>query len=358
MLAGLVILKAFPSRLLAVAMALFAGLASLIVDASNASVIRKQEQFSRRWQTMEQFMQSATFSEVPDGAAVWMVDPTVTGVAADDAYYWSLGVRAKTGKSLTFSADPAKVHNAAGGAYYLYLYDEPETENQYIVFARIMPSGEKHVAKRVTVYPNTTNRSANISGLLECAEGECLSSVKFQGKGTPELFSGVFSVGGAVEPDAKQVQHYVIDVPAGVDVTTLRVDFARNSPPRTSAVSLEADWGFHGWESSGGIRWNWAGVEASLGVRNVLKREVALLVEFWLVAGDKRVVQVLGENDEVISEFRIDGDHPASASIPLIARPGITSLKLRTDTPALHNDGGARQLAYQVRSIQLRFADE
>lgn len=357
-LAALVALRVWPSRLLAGGMALVAGFGSLVVDASNASVIRQQEQFARRWQTMEQFMRSAEFSAVPDSAAIWMVDTSVTGVAADDAYYWNLVVRAKTGKNLIFTSDSSAAQHAPGGAYYLYLYDEPESENQYVLFARVTEKGGKNVANHVTVFPNSRNRSANISGVLACDEGKCLSSVEFQGKGTPELFSEAFSVGGAVQLDVNRIPHYSMDISSGVDVRTLRVSFARNPPLPPAAVALVAEEGFHGWESGDGVRWNWAGVEASLEVRNALDREVSLLVEFWLVAGDGRVVQVLGENGEMITEFDIDGHRPASVSIPLMARPGNTRLNLRTDTPALHNDGAARQLAYQVRSIQLRLVGE
>lgn len=356
-LAVLVVLKCWPSRLLVGAFALSAACASLVTDAANAGVNRQQYEFARRWETMEQLIRSEAFLALPEKAAILMVDASVTTSVSEDARYWGVFAKAITGKDVLFTSDAMAAQASPAGKYYAYLYDEPETSNQYVLLAPIQFTDGRRLARKVWIYPNTRNRRIHVSGVLGCAGGDCVGGIVTNDRPGDELVSGAFKVGGMARPDSAGVPCFTLDVAAGVDVATLHVDFARSAIPQTAVVSLVPGSGFQGWNTDGTARWNWAGAESQLEVRNTLARALSVQVEFWLVGNDTRDIQVSDERGISLATVSITAAQPGFTTFPIEVPPGVTTLTLRSlepPPPALQE----LKQSFQLRDPTLRLCAE
>jgi len=356
-LAVLVALKRWPSRMLAMVFAVLAAFGSLLTDAANGGVNRQQHEFARRWQTMEQLIRSEAFLAVPDKSAILFVDASVTTSENEDASYWGLVAKAMTGKDVMFTADLATAQAAPAGMYYAYLYDEPETPNQYSLLAPMQLVEGRRVAKKIWIYPNTRNRRMHVGGLLGCAGADCVGGIDVNSRPGSELVSGAFKVSGMARPDGAGVPCLALDVAAGVDVSTLHVGFARNTAPQRAVVSLVPGSGFQGWRSDGTVRWNWAAAESQLEIRSAFSRALLLEVELWLVGSESREVNVLDLHGELLATISISPELPGSANFTIEAMPGVTSLTLRSsDQPP--PDLREPEQVFQLRDFALRLCTE
>ncbi len=349
----LVALNRWPSRILAGVFAVFAALGSLLTDAANAGVNRQQYEFARRWQTMDQLIRSEAFLALPDKATILFIDDAVTTIVDEDARYWGVRAKAVTGKNVGFTADRSMASVEPGNRYFAYLYDEPETSSQYALLAPIELIDERKVADKVWIYPNTRNSRMNVSGIIECPHAECVGGVEINGRPGAQLVTGAFKVSGQARPDASGMPSVTLDVAAGVDVSTLHVDFARHTTAQQSVVSLGAGAGFQGWQGDGTARWNWAGADSQLEIRNSLASTLELQVEFWLVGNDTREVGVSDADGRLLATVAITAAQPGYARVHVNALPGVTVLHLHSPEPpppALRELGQT----FQLRDPSLR----
>ncbi len=355
-LAVLVLLKRWHSRWLVVSLATLAACISMVTDASNARVNREQYEFARRWETMDRLFRSEAFQAVPERAMILMNDASVTTSVADDASYWRIVAKAATGKDVVFTPDSAAVSAFPAATYYAHLYDEPETSNQYALLAPVRIVDGRRLAQNVWIYPNTPNRRMHVGGVLHCTGADCIGEIEINGKPAGELFSRPFKLSAETRADGAGVRVVMLTTAAEIDVTSLHVDFARNTLSQAAAVSAVAGAGFEGWNSDGHARWNWSGAVSTLEVRNSLARTLSLQVEFWLVSGDDRIVDVSDEYGMPLASVQVTAAQPGFARFPVHARPGTTALILRSagSTPAPTGSGQV----FQLRDPALRLCSE
>lgn len=349
----------WPSRSWILACSIFAALGSLVTDASNFDVNRRQEQLGRRWQTMDSLLQSVAFSNVPAAAGIWMKDSSVTGTEKGDADYWQYVAAAKTQKKLTFSPDLQTVRAAPGGAYYLYVYDEPMTTNQYVVFAPLEASSSESqaVARHFYIFPNSPNPILRAGGRLSCQGSRCIGAATANGQPSPALFDSSFVVSASPGMDSNGVGVVDIDVPTGASVQTIWVNFARNPVDLPSSISVSASRGFYGWESDGISRWNWASLDSELQLRNDQEESASVILEFTLVAGDARSVSIRTSDGTEVANVAIDPTRPGNLRLPLELGPGAMTISLHSDPPALH-ELDSRKLSFQLRELGLRLSEQ
>ncbi|HET9034512.1 MAG TPA: hypothetical protein VFN25_16615 [Dokdonella sp.] len=355
----LVIYHRWPSKALMIFFALAAGGGSLITDASNFDVSRVQEQFGRRWETMEALLNSEAFSKVPSTAAIWMRDSSISGSESGDAEYWQYVVEARTGATLVFTPDLDAARRAPGGAYYLYIYDEPKAENQYVVFAPLKApvSSDLAIASNVYIFPNSANSLIRAGGVLSCVRTACVGSANANGRPSPALFASSFSVSAGIKPDAFGVDVVEVAVSPGTEVETLWVNFARNPVILNTPISVVPGIGFYGWEDNGTIAWNWGSLDSELEIRNELSYPMSLVLEFTIVVGDSRSIVVTSESGLESVTLKLDPEHPGFVSLPVEANAGVTIVKVHSTGPVLH-DEGARKLAFQLRDLGLHRKNE
>lgn len=350
----LVIYHRWPSRALLMFFALVAGGGSLITDASNFDVNRSQEQLGRRWETMQSLLNSEAFSGVPNTAAVWMRDSSITGSESGDAEYWQYVVQARTGKTLTFTSDLDIANKAAAGGYYLYIYDEPKTENQYVVFALLQAplDAVAPTSSNIFIFPNSANSMVRAGGVLSCVRSACVGSANANGQASPALFESSFSVSASPKLDAMGVEVVEVAVSPSAEVQTLWVDFARNPVELSTPVSVAAGAGFYGWENNGSIAWNWGSLDSALEIRSHLPYPMLLVLEFTVVVGDSRSIVVSSDAGHELAKLSLDPEHPGVFSLPVEVGTGVTIVKLHSTGPILH-DEGVRKLAFQLRDLGL-----
>ncbi len=352
------VVRHWPSTALTCILALLAATGSLLTDASNYQINRDQEQFSRRWETMLGVMRSEIFSGIPDGAAIWMADSTTTGSEVGDTEYWQYVVKARTGKSLVFTPDLTIARSASAGAYYLYLYDEQNTENQYVVLAPLDsdPDSSKTRATRFFVFPNTPNKSISISGRFSCNEGDCFGEVSANGRPSAALFEHDFSVLAEASPDKFDVDAVTVEASTPVQVRTIGLNFARNPMQVDAPVVARPTKGFYGWETDGISKWNWATLDSEIEVSSSLDRDIQGVLDFVLVGGDSRVITIHDESGVEFNRVLIDGDHPGHVKIPLVVGKGRRVVRLQSEGVALH-EPEARKLAFQLRNLEFHLAE-
>lgn len=342
-----------PSNVLTCVFALSAAVGSLLTDASNSAINRAQEQYGRRGDTMLTVMKSDAFSAIPNGAGIWMSDSSISGSESGDAEYWQYVVKARTGKNLTFTPDPAIAEAAPGGTYYMYLYDEPETRNQYVVLAPLDSSSDSGSALsgKFLIVSNSPNRSINVRGVLTL-DGERLGEISANGRSAPKLFAGAFSISAVSSPDKYGVDVVTVSTSKPAQVQTIGVDFARNPASIDAPLQVVPGLGFYGWETDGLVRWNWSTLDAELEVRSKLQRKIPVIVEFSLVGGDSRTIIISTDKGVEMQRLTIDGAHPGHVKIPLTVEQGASVIRLHSDGSALH-EPDTRKLAFQLRNLEL-----
>ena len=285
-----------------------------------------------------------------------MADSSVSGNEAGDTEYWQYVSKARTGKNLTFTPDLARALAAPGGAYYMYLYDEPETRNQYVVLAPLDSSSNstKALSDTFFIIPNSPNRTINVRGVLSC-DGECFGEVSANGRSAPELFGDAFALSAEPSPDKNDVDVVKVLTSNLAQAQTVGGDFARNPARIDAPLQATPGKGFYGWETDGLLRWNWSTLDAQLEVRSMLSRKVPVSLEFLLVVGDARTIVVSTDKGIELQRLTIDGAHPGHVKIPLILEKGISVIRLHSEGSALH-EPETRKLAFQLRDLELHLA--
>src|SRR5690606_1400804 len=145
---------------------------------------------------MESLMKSEAFSKVPNTAGIWLRDSSISGTMQGDAEYWQYVIAARVGKNLVVTPDLLKARAAPGGAYYLYIYDEPLTRNQYVLLAPLEPSTSDSVAiaRRLYLFPNSPNPSVRVGGDLNCDHSTCVGEAIANDNPSSALFESSFVV--------------------------------------------------------------------------------------------------------------------------------------------------------------------
>jgi hypothetical protein len=134
---------------------------------------------------------------------------------------------------------------------------------------------------------------------------------------------------------------------------TLAMDSVQNPMQIRPAMTVEAGAGFHGWEGNGASRSIWASPHAELEIANLTDREREVVLEFRIVAGDSRAIEVSTLDGTELERVAVDANAPLLVSTQVSVPRGKLTLQLHSDTPAIH-EPESRRLAYQIRDLGLR----
>lgn len=108
---------------------------SLAVEVRNQYIAFDQKLSHRKWQLMDEVINSPSFLAIPEGSTV--VAPTLTahqrGIAAAPADYWTMYTKNKTGKNVNFVADKCKLDKPC---YALVFQQESHSDGQFVVLAK------------------------------------------------------------------------------------------------------------------------------------------------------------------------------------------------------------------------------
>ncbi len=130
---------------------------SFAVEVRNQLIAFDQKLSHRKWQLMDEVIQSPAFMEIPEGSTV--VAPTLSahqrGIAQAPADYWSQYAEYKTGKKIHFVDDECR---RGAPCYALVFRQEAHSDHQFIVLGKIKDFGLL-LSSELTVYsmPHQTN---------------------------------------------------------------------------------------------------------------------------------------------------------------------------------------------------------
>lgn len=343
-------------------------IASFVADWSSAGFNLEQKQYARRWDTFERWLRSEAFEAMAPGARIVMNDAAITASPQADTAYWRFVANARTDRSIASIAPEAFQEKPT---HYLYLYDEPRSTNQYVLFAPLdsATNDDRPLTHTVRIYPNSLNDRLEISARRLCTE-DCLGPVEVNGRSAPTLFADVVSVAALPVPDARGVPVVMIRSPHPIDARTVRVSFPRILPD-VSGLELVLGRGFYGWHYVGDARWSWAEAQAQILIRNdarpLIESTGDALVErsfergsFWdvelevdLLAPSEQTITFLDGEGRELDGVRLSPGRLSTHGVLLrIERTSASStIVLRSDHPA---QGEAQATVFQVHGMRLR----
>ena len=366
------------STTVAIAIALTMAIGSILTDALNLEVNSKQEQMGRRWDSMLTFIHSSLFHSIPEDSGFWFRDSSVSGSEKDDAVYWQYVVKGRTNKDVLFTSDLGIARSSSGGGSYLYLYDEPRSENQYVLLApfmgnvnlapqtaqKLFATGfEERVApwvvssKRLWVFPNSANEQARINGTFVCEAAECLSSIEVNGNSVARLFGSTFSVLAPTVIDGSGAKVIELTTSRPFDVTSISVDFPRVPPTGNSPVSISMDNGSNKEVAPGAAPLNSQGCDSILWIENLVRDGLRLEVEIKLESKVRQNLRVTGEDATTLSLFEVREDHFERVIVPVTTKKGLTPLRLGCTSIASGKESEYSDDSMEIRSLGLRLRD-
>lgn len=368
----------FKSRYFAIMTASILSLGSILTDALNFNVNSEQRQMGRRWDSMLGFFESDLFESLPRDSSFWFRDASVSGSEKDDAVYWQYVAKARTGKDVHVTSDLRLAQSSSGGGSYLYLYDEPRSENQYVLVAPFLtntmlaPSSSTRVfgsgfepmsnpwivsSRRVWVFPNSLNQKVHISGTFVCEGSDCSSSISVDGKALPTIFNKTFSVSATSVVDENGVKVLEVATSRPFDVTSVSVDFPRTLPPAEAPVEISMDEHIGDQRGAQSYDWTRAECDSTLWLKNLDRDQQRFDIVGKMISSYPQNVEIASDDGNQKMRVGLPANSPQEFVFPFVAHSGLSALHLRCE-PIVSTEGAADSRgSLRLMSVGLRMRD-
>jgi hypothetical protein len=321
-------------------------IASFAVEVRNQYFAFDQKLAHRKWQLMDEVIDSPTFRSIPSGSTIYA--PTLLShtrgyavVLADD---WARYVRSRLGVTISFDKKPCAT---PASCYTLVYRQEPNADSQFVVLKKpIQPAGPDAVD--LTIWSMPSLAGAVVLGSL--SPKDVKPEIRIDGTPVDHIGSGVFSsqIPQAKDGGLVEVVHVTgnVDIPAD-DITVSRYNIQPRLRPLLDELADGIDFtrralpsfvtdvtGLSDYEPPG--RWTDAtnGDVTSIGFSQPLPRVFALEISafaygpnigapvkvrvgnseriFVIPGGDKALSRLTFETDGAVSTLEIIAPHPTS----------------------------------------------
>ena len=337
------------------------GALSIATDFHNYSVTTDQQLSQVKWGVVDRFTTTREFKSIPQDSVIYAPSLfSIRGIAWIFDPYWTDYLRQKTGKRVTVVASSSELLATAGSTgkfYYLGYFQEPYTANQYLVFSRITnvallqaTGGVREPAATILSY--SKNKVATLVGFMANKDTGTYG-VWIDGQRVEQTMPGAFTATLDWGGQATDLPTRHITSDADMDVSDFVVSYYGVEPDLSSYAWLGE--GFYGWESAPGhSSWSWSSGNASLELVNAGRVAVPAVLSFKMYSPLPRKVRISGGTVEETMTLGRPGPWD-EASVRVLMRPGVTSIRLTTDKPAavVSGSGDSRKLAFAVSDLSV-----
>jgi hypothetical protein len=203
------------------------------VEIRNEYVAFDQKLANRKWQLMEEVVESPAFSEIPDGSTI--VSPTLLsfrGIVAIFAKDWSNYIKYKTGKNIQITDEKCKDETPC---YMIVFRQQAHLDDQFLVLAKVRQSAFG-VSRDLTIYYMPTRTETVIMGSF--VPGKIAPKLEINGEPVSNVGTGLFSGEFPLTHDSGDIQ--VAKLTGNVDILPERIIISHyDTEPRLRSLSAE-----------------------------------------------------------------------------------------------------------------------
>lgn len=349
-------LLSIPYRLnnLRLCVALGCALLSIAIDIHSAPVNADQVASSKKWQTMNAWINSDTFRNTPDNSTIYAPQlPNYRNIAAAENSYWASYIQIIKGKRLNFISKLNSIPSTTTPAfYYLGFSDSDRNGDQNLIYGNVVYDGQVLKAKEVTLIKNSVNRISVISGYLLKTDEDCAQGFFINDQYVENQQGSYFEHLVGNSSTSMPVELYQLKSNCTLDIMTLNMRYSRTVNP-LQTLKIQLDSGFLGWEFSGLQRWSWTSNNTvDLLIENTTNQKLAASISFELASLTDRRIKIYDSTGTSLTSVDVDkGLLPSPVSLALEIQPGIHKLKFTTEEPGVTpGNGDPRTLTFMIRN--------
>jgi len=309
---------------------------SLSVTSRNSVFAEDQKVSSRKWQLVDKWLDSEPFKTISNGSSV--VAPALIndyrGIAQSPAWYWTLYVRAKSGKELEFRSDPCL---KATGCYFLSFLEEPNRNLYHLLFGSVT-SVTPLIAEEVWTLSLPSSQDVIFAGLEEPVTSSIEMVVGGGDRSKVSIVSRLFDRMGS-----QDFTRVTTDAPLLVDSLVVS--------DMTTAIRLED--GFFLSEGPVKASWNWATSPASLTVASAQEDGIYLSGRARSIHPSDFLTFKLGALK--LKRISISSDYWTDFLVWVPCDNSICSLQIKAERESIRaSQKDSRIVSFQLQQMNLR----